>query len=62
MEQDGEYTEPSELGEFAVETELPRGELIDPIGQQIQRLHWQSVGLQKDENNEQNEADEGTEA
>jgi hypothetical protein len=60
MEQDGGYTEPSELAEFSVGTELPRGELIDPVGQQIQRLHWQSAGLKDVEDNAQNELDEDT--
>lgn len=62
MEQDGGYTEPSKLGEISVGMELPRGELIDPVGQQIQRLHWLSDGLEKDEDNGQNELDEDAEA
>ncbi len=62
MERDGEYTEPSELGEVSVGMDLPRGELIDPVGQQIQRLHWQSAGLKEDEDGTQNESDEDGEA
>lgn len=62
MERDGEYTESSELGEFSVGMDLPRGELIDPVGQQIQRLHWQSAGLKEDEDSTQNEPDEDAEA
>jgi hypothetical protein len=62
MEQDGEYTEPSELGEYSVGMDLPRGELIDPVGQQIQRLHWQSAGLKEDEDSAQDEPDEDAEA
>lgn len=62
MERDGEYTEPSELGEISVGVEVPRGQLIDPIGQQIQRMHWQSAGLQEDEDEAQTEPDEGTQA
>lgn len=62
MERDGEYTEPSELGEVSVQVELPRGELIDPIGQQIQRLHWQSAGLKENEDSAQVEPAEDVEA
>jgi hypothetical protein len=62
MEKDGEYTEPSELGEISHSMELPRGELVDPIGQQIQRLHWQSVGLSENEDGVENEGDEDSEA
>ncbi len=62
MEQDGEFTEPSELGRFSVGMDLPRGELIDPIGQQIQRLHWQSAGLKEDEDGAQNGPEEDAEA
>ncbi len=58
MERDGEYTEPSELGEISVGMELPCGELIDPIGQQIQRMHWLSVGLERDEDSAQNDSGE----
>lgn len=62
MEKDGEYTEPSELEEISHSVELPRGELIDPIGQQIKRLHWQSAGLQEDDDSVQNASDEGKDA
>jgi hypothetical protein len=62
VDREGEFTEPSGLGEFSVELELPRGELIDPIGQQIQRLHWQSAGLKEDEDSAQVAPDGDTEA
>lgn len=62
MERDGEYTEPSDLSEISHSMELPRGELIDPVGQQIQRLRWQSAGLKEDEDSAQNEPDEDAEA
>jgi hypothetical protein len=34
--------------------------LIDPVGQQIQQLHWQSAGLEEDST--QDEPDEDDEA
>lgn len=45
---DGDYTEPSTLGEISHSMELPRGELIDPIGQQLKRIRWQSAGLDEE--------------
>lgn len=62
VERDGEYSEPSELSEFSVRMDLPRGELIDPVGQQIQRLHWQSAGLKESEDATPAEPDEGVES
>ena len=44
MELDGNFTEPSELSSFSHSVELPRGELIDPLGQSHRRIDWQSAG------------------
>ena len=41
----GEFTEPSDLGQFSHSFELPRGEIIDPVGSTRLRAEWQSVGL-----------------
>lgn len=45
FERDGTFSEPSSLSRFEHGMELPRGELIDPIGQAYQRLQWQSAGF-----------------
>ena len=38
---DGEYTDESRLGKVQSTMELPRGELIDPVGQEKMRRLWQ---------------------
>jgi hypothetical protein len=48
MEREGNFTEPSNLSSFSHSVERPRGELIDPIGQAVQRMEWQSAGLHED--------------
>jgi hypothetical protein len=45
MEREGSFTEPSNLSSFSHSVEMPRGELIDPIGQAVQRMEWQSASL-----------------
>ncbi|MDP9309691.1 MAG: hypothetical protein M3R24_02135 [Chloroflexota bacterium] len=49
FERDGTFSEPVPLHSFAQSVELPRGELIDPVGQANLRIHWQSVGLVEDQ-------------
>jgi hypothetical protein len=49
MEREGNFTEPSNLSSFSHSVERPRGELIDPIGQAVQRMEWQSAGLHEDQ-------------
>jgi hypothetical protein len=56
IERDGSFTEPSKLSSFHHEQELPCGELIDPIGQLIQRLKWKTVGLENLQSNSKNNA------
>jgi len=58
MEREGSFTEPSNLSSFSHSVEKPRGELIDPIGQAVQRMEWQSVGLHEDQT--QGQPDEET--
>lgn len=58
MEREGNFTEPSNLSSFSQSVERPRGELIDPIGQAVQRMEWQSSGL--DEDQAQDQPDEET--
>jgi hypothetical protein len=41
----GGAADPNPLHAFEYEMEIPRGELIDPIGQTARRLQWQSMGL-----------------
>jgi hypothetical protein len=41
----GAAAAPNPLHAFEYELEIPRGELIDPIGQAARRLQWQSLGL-----------------
>lgn len=57
MEQGDDFTEPSGLGEISYSVEMPRGELIDPVGQEIRRMEWRSVGLGEEELS-QDETDE----
>jgi hypothetical protein len=45
MEQGDRFTEPSDLSELSYSMELPRGELIDPVGQARLRIAWQSAGM-----------------
>ena len=42
---EGTFTEPTRLGSISHELELARGERVDPLGQQLQRLRWRSSGL-----------------
>jgi hypothetical protein len=49
MEQDDDFTVPSGLGEFSYSVEMPRGELIDPVGQEIGRIEWRSAGLDQED-------------
>ena len=48
MERGDDFTEPSGLGEISYSMEMPRGELIDPVGQEIKRMEWRSVGLDEE--------------
>jgi hypothetical protein len=57
MEQGDDFTEPSGLGEISYSVEMPRGELIDPVGQEIRRMEWRSIGLDE-EDLSQDETDE----
>lgn len=41
----GSAADPSPLHSFEYELEIPRGELIDPMGQTGRRLQWQNMGL-----------------
>lgn len=59
MEQGEDFTEPSGLGEISYSMEMPRGELIDPVGQEIRRMEWRSVGLDG-EDLSQDDTDEDT--
>lgn len=61
MEREGEFTDPSELNTMSYSAELPRGELIDPIGQAVLRMGWQSAGL-PEEVTAQDGADEDADA
>jgi hypothetical protein len=47
-EMEGVFTEPTALGTISHSVELPRGELIDPVGQQLLRLQWRTIGLQEE--------------
>lgn len=49
MEREGEFTEPSNLSSFSHSVEMPRGALINPIVQEIQRIAWQFAGLREDQ-------------
>lgn len=49
FEREGTFSEPTPLQAFEHSVELPIGELIDPVGQAYQRLMWQSVGLDGDD-------------
>ncbi|MEM9272032.1 MAG: hypothetical protein AAGA80_03565, partial [Cyanobacteria bacterium P01_F01_bin.143] len=44
-EQKGEITQPTPLIPMSTSYEIPQGELIDPIGQVLLRLHWKQIGL-----------------
>lgn len=46
FERDGAFSESTPLQAFEQSVELPRGELIDPIGQAYQRFVWQSIGVE----------------
>lgn len=39
----GVFSERSTLSEFSFSYEVPRGELLDPIGQQFRRIQWCSI-------------------
>jgi hypothetical protein len=62
MEQGDDFTEPSGLGEISYATELPRGELIDPVGQARLRMQWQSAGLDETEFYTQDDTEEGADS
>lgn len=57
VEREGTFTEPSQLGTISHELELPLGEFIDSLGQTFDRMEWQSVGLNKVEDEPNGEAD-----
>jgi hypothetical protein len=46
FEGDGEFSDPSPLHSYEHEIEIPRGELIDPVGSAYQRLLLRNAGLQ----------------
>ncbi|NJM05240.1 hypothetical protein HC891_01890 [Candidatus Gracilibacteria bacterium] len=55
FERDGTFSEPTPLHAFEHSVELPRGELVDPVGQAYQRLVWQSAGLEDQDEDEPGE-------
>ena len=60
MERDGNFTEPSNLSSFSHSVERPRGELIDPIGQTLQRMECQSAGLYEIQSQDQTGEETGS--
>ena len=59
-EQGDRFTEPSGLSELSYSIELPRGELIDPVGQARLRVTWQSAGMGEAEGQTQDITESGT--
>ncbi|MBW4575244.1 MAG: hypothetical protein KME08_08165 [Aphanothece sp. CMT-3BRIN-NPC111] len=62
-EREGKLTDPMPFISISTETEIPQGELIDPIGQAYLRMQWRSAGLsltdeQQDQNLHMKESDE----
>jgi hypothetical protein len=45
FEREGTFSEPTNLHTYSHEMEMPRGELVDPLGQSYQRLQWRHAGL-----------------
>ncbi|MBD2043244.1 hypothetical protein [Microcoleus sp. FACHB-672] len=45
MERDGQFTDPTPFVPISASTEIPQGELIDPVGQAYLRRQWQYAGL-----------------
>lgn len=58
IEREGEFTEPSKLGSYSLSAEKPRGEMLDPVGQMLQRARWQAAGLLEAQDRAQDETDE----
>jgi hypothetical protein len=44
-EREGKFTDPIPFVSISASTEIPQGELIDPIGQAYLRIWWQNIGL-----------------
>ena len=44
-EVEGTFSAPSPLGSLSAQWEPPRGEFIDPLGQEYQRMQWRHAGL-----------------
>ena len=48
-EMEGAFTEPTAMGTISHSFEFPRGEVIDPLGQQLRRIKWRASGLQEEQ-------------
>lgn len=62
VQRPGVAPDPTPLKSFSYEAEMPRAELIDPIGQTARRIQWQNMGIDAEPDERASEMEGETEA